>query len=476
MITYSSVEIAYRWLSHRYAGWNKAEHKHAAQFRRRCRRWLDDPNVRGIGVGVKIVAGVATPVPALCVYVGRKNKRFGVVEKQVPPVLYLPGNLRPVLTDVVVLPHARAACRAGGHIRNKGAPQDAGTATAYLEKVGEPGSCYLLGCAHVLAPAGAKTGDVIECAHPNWTSAGVLTSRYAKLKFGQTSSLPDYAIVGIDSPTPPDLTLANAAVTIASPVRSQVSQGETLTIYGRINPTPRQVTVTSPASKVQITYAPPGGGVVTFLDMIITTKGSAGGDSGAPVLDQDRRPVGYIVGDNSTSSFIQLAAPILADQSMRLYGAGGDDFANVLNTAGNPVAPTLSVSGAIDTLARTIWGEARGESMQGRIAVAWVVLNRANDAQQRFDRTVEKVCTAPKQFSCWNANDPNLAKLKAVTDTNLAFRECLDVASRAVSGKLPPDPTGGANHYHATSLTPLPKWAKNVAPTATIGSHVFYRL
>ena len=38
---------------------------------------------------------------------------------------------------------------------------------------------------------------------------------------------------------------------------------------------------------------------------------------------------------------------------------------------------------AIDVLARTIWGEARGEPLRGQEAVAHVVLNRRNVARSR---------------------------------------------------------------------------------------------
>ncbi|MGG6879769.1 UNVERIFIED_CONTAM: cell wall hydrolase, partial [Pseudomonas aeruginosa] len=38
----------------------------------------------------------------------------------------------------------------------------------------------------------------------------------------------------------------------------------------------------------------------------------------------------------------------------------------------------MSISpSALDTLTKTIWGEARGEGREGMIAVAWVILNRA---------------------------------------------------------------------------------------------------
>ena len=59
-----------------------------------------------------------------------------------------------------------------------------------------------------------------------------------------------------------------------------------------------------------------------------------------------------------------------------------------------------------DILARTIYGEARGESISGMEAVASVVLNRVAFANRRgrfwWGNSIAEVCRAPKQFSCWN--------------------------------------------------------------------------
>ena len=43
-----------------------------------------------------------------------------------------------------------------------------------------------------------------------------------------------------------------------------------------------------------------------------------------------------------------------------------------------------------DILARTLWGEARGESLVGRIAVAWTIRNRVNDGKDKSWRAVER--------------------------------------------------------------------------------------
>jgi len=128
-----------------------------------------------------------------------------------------------------------------------------------------------------------------------------------------------------------------------------------------------------------------------------------------------------------------------------------------------------------DILARTLWGEARGESARGMEAVAAVVMNRLAVARRRgrhwWGDSVAGICRAPWQFSCWNAGDPNRAKLLAVDSRDPAFAMALRIARRAMSGRLP-DPTGGATHYHAAGVSPA--WAAGKAPSAEIGRHLFY--
>jgi N-acetylmuramoyl-L-alanine amidase len=128
------------------------------------------------------------------------------------------------------------------------------------------------------------------------------------------------------------------------------------------------------------------------------------------------------------------------------------------------------VSPELDALARTLWGEARGEGRRGLEAVAAVALNRR--ALGRWGADLAAVCRAPWQFSCWNANDPNRAKLLAVDARDPVFALCLEIAAEALAGRLA-DPTGGATHYHAAGASP--RWTRGLAPCARIGRHVFYR-
>lgn len=125
-----------------------------------------------------------------------------------------------------------------------------------------------------------------------------------------------------------------------------------------------------------------------------------------------------------------------------------------------------------EALARTIYGESRGEPYEGQVAVAWVVKNRAARPSW-WGKTIEEVCFKPKQFSCWNHGDPNLDVIHAATPNVPNYLRAMGVAALVIMGDLP-DPTQGATHYHSDGIrTPL--WAESLKHTVTIGHHKFYR-
>ena len=130
----------------------------------------------------------------------------------------------------------------------------------------------------------------------------------------------------------------------------------------------------------------------------------------------------------------------------------------------------------IDTMARTLWGEARNQGIIGMEAVACVIMNRLAVSESHagywWGNTVTDICRKPWQFSCWNENDPNREKLLAVTSDDREFSAALDIAKDAVNGHLS-DVTGGANSYCTVSLKP--SWAVNMIQTAIIRQHVFYK-
>lgn len=125
----------------------------------------------------------------------------------------------------------------------------------------------------------------------------------------------------------------------------------------------------------------------------------------------------------------------------------------------------------IDLMARTIYGEARGEGENGMQAVANVIMNRVN-AGAWYGRTVEEVVKKPRQFSCWNDGDPNKKVIETVNSGNSIFARALQIAKNAYYGKIQ-DLTLGATHYHAANI--VPTWAGDLIQTIKIGSHVFYK-
>lgn len=128
----------------------------------------------------------------------------------------------------------------------------------------------------------------------------------------------------------------------------------------------------------------------------------------------------------------------------------------------------------IDTLARTIWGEARGTGGDGMRRVAAVIMNRVAHPGW-WGHDISSVCLAPWQFSCRNLGDPNLPKLLAVDETDPTFRLAVAIATTAAAGKLV-DLTNGADSYYANTVPVAPSWAAPPAvKTADDGWHSFYR-
>lgn len=123
-----------------------------------------------------------------------------------------------------------------------------------------------------------------------------------------------------------------------------------------------------------------------------------------------------------------------------------------------------------ECLALNIYHEARGESREGRVAVAQVVLNRVRD--RRFPNDI---CTVVKQgplpprrdchFSWWcDGRSDRPADLQA-------WAESKAIAEDVLAGR-DGDPTGGALWYHAETVSP--KWRTALVPAAKIGRHEFY--
>jgi hypothetical protein len=213
------------------------------------------------------------------------------------------------------------------------------------------------------------------------------------------------------------------------------------------------------------------------------------GDSGAPIWNARDELVAIHAGAMPEGSALNAVAVPIG----RILNWAGADIVRrdepllrpALARGGSTVPLALPpglkpTSNATDVLARTIWGEARGEADPdaGMGAVAHVVLNRV-DKNTWWGSGVIPVCQRPWQFSCWNAKDPNRKQLVAVGKSDLRFQMANDIATRLLAmdstDRARSDPTNGATHYFARRLIRRPVWAVGRQPCASIGGHDFFK-
>ena len=123
----------------------------------------------------------------------------------------------------------------------------------------------------------------------------------------------------------------------------------------------------------------------------------------------------------------------------------------------------------LEIFAKTIFGEARGETHEGQVAVACCILNRFKSKKWFSARTIAGVCQKPWQFSCWNKNDPNSQKILRLSfPTYSKYFPIIEEAQQK-------DITDGATHYYAPALVRCPDWAIDKEPCAKIGHHLFFK-
>lgn len=109
-------------------------------------------------------------------------------------------------------------------------------------------------------------------------------------------------------------------------------------------------------------------------------------------------------------------------------------------------------------LAKTIYGEARGESIETMFAVGWVIRNRLK--VERYGNTYKDVVLQPKQFSCWNKDDPNYKVIRGVIKGRV-WEVCIGVAIIVMQSAEKHNPVPGVRHYYDKSLDSNPPyWAE----------------
>jgi len=116
-------------------------------------------------------------------------------------------------------------------------------------------------------------------------------------------------------------------------------------------------------------------------------------------------------------------------------------------------------------LAQAVYFEARGESLSGQLAVAQVVINRAESG--RFASSYCGVVTQPSQFSFVRGG-----RIPSANVGSAAWNRAAAIALIAHEG-LWRSEAGDALYFHASHVSP--DWARARNTRATIERHVFYR-
>lgn len=154
--------------------------------------------------------------------------------------------------------------------------------------------------------------------------------------------------------------------------------------------------------------------------------------------------------------------PSIAKEAAWLYSGGWPLYALVDKFATN--AP---LDEQTNCLATAVYFEARGETVEGQLAVARVVMNRA--ASGKYPPDWCSVMKQPWQFSFVN---PRTGAVPQADLNSAAWRKAEAVAMLAAS-KIVPSVGEDVLWYHATYVAP--SWGRRLTLAQRIGTHIFYR-
>jgi N-acetylmuramoyl-L-alanine amidase len=118
-------------------------------------------------------------------------------------------------------------------------------------------------------------------------------------------------------------------------------------------------------------------------------------------------------------------------------------------------------------IAVAVYHEARGESLEGQMAVAKVIMNRA--ASGKYPTSWCGVVKQPWQFSFVN---PRSGYMPSVDQASDSWRKALGVTRLAVANAVQSVPSE-CLWYHADYVAP--SWGRRLTRVEKIGAHIFYR-
>jgi hypothetical protein len=118
-------------------------------------------------------------------------------------------------------------------------------------------------------------------------------------------------------------------------------------------------------------------------------------------------------------------------------------------------------------IAVAVYHEARGETLEGQLAVAKVIMNRA--ASGKYPSTWCGTVKQPWQFSFVN---PRTGVMPGVDEASASWRKALGITRLAVANAVP-SLGNDVLWYHADYVAP--SWGRRLSMVQKIGTHIFYR-
>ena len=150
----------------------------------------------------------------------------------------------------------------------------------------------------------------------------------------------------------------------------------------------------------------------------------------------------------------------IASEAAWLYKSGWPLYALV-----DKFATNAALDEQTNCLATAVYFEARGESLEGQLAVARVVMNRA--ASGRYPPDWCSVVKQPAQFSFVRHGQ------FPYVDTNSDAWKRAEAVAQLAAANIVPSVGPDVLWYHATYVAP--SWGRRLNMAERIGLHIFYR-
>jgi N-acetylmuramoyl-L-alanine amidase len=218
-------------------------------------------------------------------------------------------------------------------------------------------------------------------------------------------------------------------------------------------------------------------GIAAVLGIFLTTMGSAPAtaqDAAALKVDTVVRSVNYDLAAqpivNATAqagvaTAIHTVSQTFGQQSFAANAKWLHDGGWGLEALVDKFATNEQLDEEMDCLATAVFFEARGESLNGQLAVARVVINRA--ASGKYPSTWCATVKQPWQFSFVRKGQ------FPYVDKNSALWARAQSVAKIAAANIIPSLSNDVLWYHADYVSPA--WGPRLVRVEKIGAHIFYR-